>query len=340
MIVNAYSTLREPPEIDFEHTLSLHRELDDPAMVPHLGDMMGLACDRGRREMSATVYAVMRHLERTRHHYRFEIDDDALDGLAVWGWQSNSILMTTDQSFRDPARRILVHGDTGEAEGNATVPFPIDAIDRAADTRQAMSAMGLDVPHELPPVVGVGEVTMRSDDDIGWRMLALFITAVRAESLAASKGIPAAQLKAKSPMAFEALTPLERGFIEADNPDQQSIVNFAWRYEALYTLQWAVGMHSELKFADEICDVPLVAETMVNQADREIVTSVRLRPVKQILDALDMNLRLLWAARAAAMEQRECKVKLDGGVLSERQHALNWLVRFGGVPWDEVDTPT
>ncbi len=34
-----------------------------------------------------------------------------------------------------------------------------------------------------------------------------------------------------------------------------------------------VGLHSELTFATNICDVPKVAETMVTRTDREIVTS-------------------------------------------------------------------
>lgn len=28
------------------------------------------------------------------------------------------------------------------------------------------------------------------------------------------------------------------------------------------------------------------------------------------------------------------------GVVAERHHALNWLVRFMDADWDDVDTPT
>ncbi|MGB7323645.1 MAG: DUF4272 domain-containing protein [Rubripirellula sp.] len=340
MIVNAYSTLYELTEIDFAHQDSQHRDRTDPGLVPHLGEMMGVACNQGEREMSSTLYAVMRHLERTRHHLRFEVNHNDMDDLAVWGWKSNSIFTFSDRSFRDPAGRILVHDETGETEGNATIPYPIDAIERMADTRQALAAMHIPTSNDLPPVVGAGEVTMRDDETVGWRTLALFIVAVRAESLAAGKPITAAQLKTKSPMAFEALSPAEREFIETESPDPQLVVNFAWRYEALYLLQWALGLHSELSFANEICDVPNVAETMVSRPDREIVTTARLRPTNQILDALDNNTRLLWAARAAAMGTGKDQANLDGGVLSERQHALNWLSQFSGAAWDEVDTPT
>ncbi len=340
MIVSAYSTLREPPEIPFPHELQVARDRDDPKLVPHLGEIIGVACDRGRREMTPTLYGVMRHLERTRHHIEIEFDPQELSELAVWGWQSNAILFFPDHSIRDPAGRILVYAETGEAEGNATVPYPIDAIERAADTREALAAMHIETPRDLPPTVGEGEVVMRPDDEIGWRTLALFIVAVRAESLATGKPIATEVLRAKSPMAFEAMTPAELEFVHNDAPDQQTVINFAWRYEALYTLQWALGLHSELQPASDICDVPKVAETMVDRADRDIVTSAKLRPTKRILDAADMNLRLLWAARDAALNQRETPGGIDGGVLSERQHALNWLTQFGNQPWDDVDTPT
>ncbi len=199
MIVNAYSTLREPIEIDFSHTDLLTRDREDPDLVPHLGEMMGVACNRGERVMTHGLYALMRHLERTRHHFRFEIDPDDRDSLAVWGWKSNSILMFPDRSFRDPAGRILVHYETGEAEGNATIPYPIDAIDRMAESRQELSAMHITTSPDVPPVVGEGEVTMRDEEMVGWRTLSLFIAAVRAESLASGKPITKEQLKAKSP---------------------------------------------------------------------------------------------------------------------------------------------
>ena len=117
-------------------------------------------------------------------------------------------------------------------------------------------------------------------------------------------------------------------------------MNFAWRYEALYALQWSLGLHTELKSPTEICDVPAVAETMVDRADRELITETRLRPVDELLDALDLNYQMLWAARHATTQGRETPAGLDGGVLVERQHALNWLIRFAGADWDDVDTPS
>ena len=79
---------------------------------------------------------------------------------------------------------------------------------------------------------------------------------------------------------------------------------------------------------------------MVERPNRELITDARLRPISEILDALDSNYQMLWAARQAGVAGKEIPAGLDGGVLVERQHALNWLIRWGGAAWDDVDTPT
>jgi len=73
-------------------------------------------------------------------------------------------------------------------------------------------------------------------------------------------------------------------------------------------------------------------------ADR-LIDEGRPRPAGEILDALDLHYRLHWAVRQARLDKRE-PAGLDGGVILERHHALNWLVRFEESDWDDVDTPT
>ncbi len=340
LVVNAYSTLRQPPPVDFSHRLVAKCDRSDTKFYDHLHRVMSVILDSGGREMTSLLYAVMQHVGRVQHHYRFEIDESNLGQISNWGWASNSILLLPDGSVRDPSGRVLVDRQSGRASGGAEVPFPADARQRTARTHQKLDELKIPKLDDLPPVVSELEVTLRTADDVAWRSLSLFIVAVRAESLASGSPIAVAKLRDKSPMAFQSLSKAEQSFLDLESPDEQSIINAAWRYEALYTLQWALGLHRELTFADNICDVPLVAETMVRRSDAEIVTQAKLRDTGEILDALDLNQRLLWAARQAASEGVEAPRGIDGGVLSERQHALNWLVQFSDAPWDDVDTPT
>jgi Domain of unknown function (DUF4272) len=340
ILVNAYSTLRDPVTIDFSHTARNHRQAGDAGMREHLNGFMGFVCEGGEREMTPILFSVMRHIDRVHQHYSFEIDDDQLDALADWGWRSNSIYFFPDGTVRDPAGAVLVDPGTGEAQAEAAVPFPPDAVERAKRSNIWLANRGILTLETLPPAIGFDEVVLRSADDVAWRIQSLFIVAVRAESVATGSPIPASKLRAKSPHAFEAMTPLETAFVQNSRPDQTEVMQFAWRYEALYALQWALSLHDELKFADEICDVPLVAETMLRKTSREMIVEAQLRSPDEILDALDLNGRMLWAARQATIDGHEPPASIDGGVLSERQHAFNWLVRFGEAPWDEVDTPT
>ncbi|TWT54320.1 hypothetical protein Pla22_19660 [Rubripirellula amarantea] len=340
MKVIAYSTLREVREPDFPCQVLEVQTRETPGFVSHLNGMIGWACDSGEANMTPILYSVLRHLERTRNQVQMEIRDSDLEHLAQWGRRSNSIYWLADQTLRDPDGAILVDRENDQVNELASVPFPDDARLRNQKNRERLAQRGISVIDTLPPIPGESEVVIRPSDEVAWRSLALFITAVRAESVATDQPISAEQLKAKSPMSFEAMTPNELAFLETDQPDTQQVINFAWRYEALFALQWALGLHDQLKFPDQICDVPRVAETMVDYSDRDLVLHARLRPVDELLDAIDLNGQMLWAARQARIENREPPENLDGGVLSERQHAFNWLIRLGEAPWDDVDTPT
>ena len=340
MIVIAYSTLRRNFDVDFPCQDFESKTREDPELATHLNSVMGWACDFGKVQMTQTLFAVMQHLERTRNWYQFDVSEQDFEALAKWGVKTNSIFGMPDRTLRDPSGAVLVDRTSESEDPNASLPHPQDAIRRSTVNRKLLSERGVQVLDGLPPSIGEDEVVMRSADEVAWRMLALFIVAVRAESVASGQPIAPAHLKAKSPMAFETLSPAEQAFLETESPDEQTVVNFAWRYEALYTLQWALGLHSELQAATEICDVPAVAETMVDHSDRELVTETRLRPVDELLDALDLNYQMLWAARQAAAQGQPPPAGIDGGVLVERQHALNWLIQLGSAPWDDVDTPS
>ena len=181
---------------------------------------------------------------------------------------------------------------------------------------------------------------MRSADDVAWRALALFIVAVRAESIANGNAIPVDVLREKSPLSFQALTAWEKAFLENDKPTEADVSAAGWRYEALATLQWALGMQSTLPFPDKICDVPEVARLMIATSGRQMIENASLRPTAEILDAMDLNFRLLWAARDSAMRNADLPAGIEGGVVTERQHAFNWLTYFENADWDDVDIPS
>jgi len=342
--VQLYGTRRELPPLPFAHERLEHLRRDHPRWLTHfhrlVGGLVGGPVGEEERLMTHELYAVIRHLERTRHYLRLSLPAAAFDALASWAWDANAILMLADGAVRDPTGLVLVDPQSGAAEPAATVPFPEEAEQRRNRSAQRLRELGQEPPAVLPPTVGESEAVLRDPAHVARRAMALFVVAVRAESLAAGKPIEVAQLRAKSPLAFESLSSWEANFLNSSAPDEQAIVDAVWRYEALATLQWALRWQAVLPFADKICEVPTVAERMLAADETEMVEQASLRPVSEILDALDFNQRLLAIARQSAHQGEAVPLALEGGILRERQHAFNWLVQFQDAVWDQVDTPT
>jgi len=197
------------------------------------------------------------------------------------------------------------------------------------------------VSDSLPPLISEPELRLRAPIEVAGRALALLVVAVRAESFVDGQGaIPVADLRRDYPAAFEHLSPKERAFLENEAPAQDELPQFTWRYEALFLLEWALGLVEELPFPGGICDVPLTVRTLMEANANRLIERAALRPASKILDALDLHYRLHWLVRQARLDKSDAPAGLEPGVILERHYALNWLVRFEGSDWDEVDTPT
>jgi Domain of unknown function (DUF4272) len=231
----------------------------------------------------------------------------------------------------------------------AVISFPLEAreVPREARDRQARSEeelgqFGVRTPSTLPPVVSEIDVVLRSAQEVARRALALFVVALRAESLM-SPELAVAELRQKRPLACRALTPKECLFVNDEKPNQEKITNFVWRYEALWILAWALGLVDVLCYPSETCDVDFLSKTFLATDEEALVKNAKLLPTETLLDALDLHFRLNWLVR-----QRQGGKPADGemggndldpGVVLERHYALNWLVQHGGAEWDDVQTP-
>ena len=339
-LINAYCTNLDPPSLQFPHALSGKRDRDDPELSKHLHGFVGYVVSRGEQQMTQVKYHLMRHIQRVRHHFSLTVDDRHFDAFAQWAWQANAICFLPDGSIRDPSGRLLLDGAGAAQEPDAEIPYPPDARERKARSERELARLGIPVPATLPPVVGEGEVELRQALDVAQRALALFVVAIRAESLGANNEIPIAELRQRRPAAFRVLTPNELSFLNAAAPEQQQIVNFTWRYEALFLLQWALGLVPDLPHPSRICDVPAVARLMLDTSEDDLLARAGLRSTAALLDALDLHFRLHWAVRQARLDGKDGVGGVDSGAVLERHHALNWLVRFEDADWDDVDTPT
>lgn len=334
MLLNAYATLRELPALDMPHTLRAQRDRSDPELGEHLRGFVGFLTQRGTRTMTQRLYHVIRHVERTQNHIAFETGEFP-EG---WALRANAVFFLQDGSVRDPAGRLLV-GSDGSEDVSAVLPYPADAIARKKRHLDLLATTDVHIPETLPPVASEAEVLLRGSREVAERACCLLAVAVRAESLASGDPLSVTAIAERFPKTRDRFSPVERAFLHAETPDRQSIINHAWRYEALWVLEWALGLVPALPMPDQICDVPAVAKAIFDRGE-DAILEAQLRPTGEILDALDLHLRLHWAIRQARLEGQATPINLDAGVVQERHHALNWLCRFQDAAWDDVDTPT
>ncbi len=340
IVINAYCTHRLLPPLTFPHELHSCRDRRDPELCEHLNRLMEFVAGPGEREMTQTLYQVMRHIQRVQHHLSLHVAEDDLDAFSQWAIRANAICFLPDKTVRDPAGLVLVDPENNGAEEEADVPFPEDAQNRKLKSERFLGQQGVYVKEELPPVIGEIEVALRSADEVAVRCLGLFVVALHAESLASDHEISFRELQEKFPLAMGALSPKELEFMQAAVPSQQDILEHTGRYEALFLLQWALGLHRELPFPNQVCDVALVARVMFDSEMQQHVGDASLRTTGELLDALDSHFRFHWTTRQELLHQGDVPGGLLPEVVAERHYALNWLTQFEEADWDDVDTPT
>ncbi|MFD1259743.1 DUF4272 domain-containing protein [Entomomonas asaccharolytica] len=338
ILVNAYSTVTNPPAIHFPCERLHQRGLDDAELLEHLNGFVGYVMNAGDGQMNARRYALYRHIQRVKHQFSFEIEKDKLNEFAAWGWQANVIVFMADGTLRNPNGAVLQYAD-GNIDLDADVPYPAEALQRKARSEQYLQTLGLSTPISLPPVVAESEVVLRAPDEVAKRALAVMLTSIQAESFRDDEAIDPAEFTERCPLGVAALSANERDFIESKQPTEQDIVNMSWRYEALLPLQWAINWQAELPFADTICDVSSLVEKGMQYSEQGI-TTVTLRSTSELLDALDLHYRLHWIARNFRIKEKQPPASILEGVIQERHHTLNWLTCFENADWDDVDTPT
>lgn len=338
LLINAYSTLASPPPPDFLSTAPTRRDRSDPELVPHLQGFVGYVMSTVEG-MDARTFGVLRHLQRVQTHYSFQVEDHQFDALAAWGDSANVLCFLSDGSVRDAAGNVLVSKGEPAVEADAALPYPADARARKLRSEAELKQLDAHPPAHLPPVLGQGEVRLRSAEEAMRRMLALCAVAVRAESLS-TQALSVADIQAKLGPGVAALTPAERGFIDNDAPDEETWANHGWRYESAALLQWALGLSDTLPPPTAICDAGAIARVAIDQADEALIAKAQLRPVGELLDALDAIYRRHWLVRQARLDERDPPIGLHPSVVYERHYALNWLLRFDEQDWDEVGTPT
>lgn len=211
-----------------------------------------------------------------------------------------------------------------------------EALDRKQRSVAILKQENVPLIDDLPVIETEAESKRRSTDEVATRAIALCIVAVKGEGL--DQGTVDSLVKQFD--IAKAFTPKEKAFIENPNPTQQDRVQFSWRYECYWVMLWALGYSETLDRPNKVCDVSRAVSLLRDNGREGFLKKATLRAQSEILDAADLIYRYHWAVVDARINGREAPAGLDGGVVQERHHALNWLIGYSDQEWDHITTDT
>lgn len=205
--------------------------------------------------------------------------------------------------------------------------------ERKKTTEVILSERSIPFIDWLPLTEDENEVVPRSLQDIGERIICLFCLA----GTAFNEGDTSFVEYLKEFGLWNSLSKEEINYLSSPTYGNQAHINASWRLEALYLLVWAVELVPELPFPTEQASVSEFIDSLPSsdEAPDKFISSLKLRAISEIMDMSDLIYRLHWAVR-----QYGSSLDLDGGVVQERHHAINWLTNYDGENWDWVATDT
>jgi hypothetical protein len=220
-----------------------------------------------------------------------------------------------------------------EAKDRAPAP---EAVNRKKRSETVLRAEAVPINRTLPVVETEAEAKRRSKNEVAYRALALLVVAVKGEGLDQKRTLEVVKEYGLAPY----FTPKEKAFIDDASPPQQDRVQFSWRYEAAWTLLWALGYVDKLDKPVALCDVPRAVKTMKQRTAAKFIAEAKLRPLSEILDQADLVYRYHWAVVDARLKGKQLAGGIEPGVIMERHYTLNWLIGYMDQAWDDVTTDT
>lgn len=231
------------------------------------------------------------------------------------------------------------------ADSPARVGVPVEHVIATKDqqVRRAQSeayCRAHSVPYYKNPTAMLtdseAETTLRTQDQVVDRALALCFVGLKSEGMKESQ---LAEID-KAYHISSKLTPTERAYVTSPHPTEQQRTDANWRYEGLHVLLYALSYVPTLAYPDRMCEVAPDVKIIHDLSEAQFRERAKLRSKKEILDQADLILRLDWACTEARIKKQSAPGGLNGEVVVERHHALNWLIGYGGQEWDEVSTDT
>lgn len=218
------------------------------------------------------------------------------DGMSLQNGKGQVILDKEGRSEMDfymPAERPLPKDRAKDA--------PYESVERRNKSVELMREKHIYVSPWLPLLWECAEEPGRTAKEVCARAAALLIVSLYSEcrvgdhmSYEKAREFVAPIIESYGAETY--FSPKEKEYL--DNPDstEKEQIQFAWQYENLWVMEWALGLTDDLFWPDRICDVPGSVRLLKDYPTMEtLLAAARLRPRKELLEQADLIYRLHWA---------------------------------------------
>lgn len=211
-----------------------------------------------------------------------------------------------------------------------------EAAQRATRSEMRLRAEGVRVNASLPLIEQSRAVVLRSPEEVAQRVVALSIVSERAKGKGDTYQLGQSLLDKYGVRRY--LTPKERKFMADRSPSELDKIQMSWRIEAAIPLMWALNLLPALEPPSASAKLEVIKA--IRALDVHGAKSLKLRSKSAVLDEADLIYRYHWAVVDARVNGKPIPIAVDAGIVQERHHALNWLIRYENQEWDQVTTDT
>lgn len=138
------------------------------------------------------------------------------------------------------------------------------------------------------------------------------------------------------------LSETEQEFLSCDVPNEQEEIDADWQIEDLHLLLWALGEIEAQATLGSYCEVPAIDQACQwFLADTgSFIRTARLRGEDELDELEEQIYEAHWLLTYAQEHQEAVPSELDPDVVVERHQAINWLMGYSGLNWDDVSIET
>ncbi len=312
-----------------------YREAD---FAEHIQGFLGYVLSLAAGNMDPRLWEIYYLVSKARQGFGLEIepgiDEEIVPKFITQLAEVTCGIVFYNGVLTDPWGR-LVLGPENERGDGALYEFGT-AKERRERSAGRLATLGLATPDYLPVTVADEEALLRPAQEVARRVIALTAVALRAEAVEQPRIVKFLQGK----NATKALSPEELKFLKQAQPDEAEMRKLTWRYEALWTLLWALGHIDRVGPPNFQCNAKHAVQLVQQAAPEQFVGQAKLRPAAEILDELDFYYRAHWHAVNARQAGHPPHPDLDPDIIYERHYALNWLTTYMYQAWDDVRTDT